>query len=232
MHPPRFTLWRPWRVVCGGGVSSTEREIQSSVCSIDRICYQNSLSSNPLIRVTVRPIRRLTPPPTTTTYLAYPHNPLERQNSITHYSYSAEVTIWGRLLWDVRRRNSAGNRNNCGSPVLEGDEGKGNRPITGRKCHPLMGWHFNPSATTAPLTVSSSWFKIIYDSCCLYVSPVIKCTKSSPIRNQNKLLCRSKWRWCENKNVFSFLSDSHLFYTSWLARLHLENRVKEINSLK
>lgn len=178
--PPRFTLWRPWRVV-----SSTKREIQSSVCSIDRICYQNSLSSNPLIRVTVRPIRRLTPPPTTTTYLTYPHNPLARQNSITHYSYSAEVTIWGRLLWEVRRRNSAGNRNNCGSPVLEGDEGKGNRPITGRKCHPLMGWHFNPSATTAPLTVSSSWFQIIYESCCLYVSPLFKCTKSSPSRNQN-----------------------------------------------
>lgn len=123
----------------GEGVSSTEREIQSSVCSIDRICYQNSLSSNPLIRVTVRPIRRLTPPLRNHHIPCHPYNPLARQNSITHYSYSAEVTIWGRLLWDVRRRNSAGNRNNCGSPVLEGDEGKGNRPITGRKCHPLMG---------------------------------------------------------------------------------------------
>lgn len=167
--------------VGGEGVSSTEREIQSSVCSIDRICYQNSLSSNPLIRVTVRPIRRLTPPPTIT-YLAAPHNPLARQNSITHYC-TPTPRKW--QFGDVRRRNSVGNRNNCGSPVLEGDEGKGNRPITGRKCHPLMGWHFNPSATTAPLTVSSSWFQIIYESCCLYVSPLFKWTKSLPSRNKN-----------------------------------------------
>lgn len=62
MHPPPTTL-HPLTPVGGEGVSSTEREIQSSVCSRYRICHQNSLSSNPLIRVTVRPIRRLTPPP-------------------------------------------------------------------------------------------------------------------------------------------------------------------------
>lgn len=62
--PPPLHPLTPVEGGCvGEGVSSTEREIQSSVCSIDRICYQNSLSSNPLIRVTVRPIRRLTPPP-------------------------------------------------------------------------------------------------------------------------------------------------------------------------